>query len=998
MASRTITPLPSSLRTQTSPNLSSPFMGVVNSDSIENNNLRNVLKGERVPTAEDRENLERRILSYDLINKVTMDGTLDLFLSGKIDGEMVKGVQAFFDFSGFTSYVERVTEENGERAAEDVKKKMDDLFSVIDELVVSYGGAIDKFVGDAVMVNFGAVRTHEDDPNRALSLALEVREAIMKIHDETGFSITAGLEYGRYYFGPVGTQRRFDVTSLGVAVNLAAKFEKAADKWGIYVGEKLRELADDSFVFEPVEVEIKSGEVIKKIFANRLLGRRDVESNNDSGFDYILIGRGVEGNDLSNRLLDVRENDSRLFTAVSGEAGIGKSKIIDYATGLNGLTYFNVAATEMKEGIPFAVISDLFRSSQAVLVLDDIDKIGLSDETQKFIGALLGESDIEAAIYSREILIERVSDAVAEFFNRYREIDVGNLCLILDDLHWADDQSLEVIEKLKGKLNDGIGVILSYRQRPNFSKNFEADDPIELGPLNEVYSTGLVRNILRQVGVEINEKAIEDLVRISQGNPFYLETGAKALARGEDALTSELNNLLISEVDKVGFGSRRIMEAAALLGREFDPSILRRLLGVHVDLSPLEKKRILQRLDTGYYRIDHALRVEAFRNLLTDAAESDLNMRAALAYLEEPGEKQKNIIDNIVYHFEEVERLVGGQDVIVSGLTEKKRKILLKDAYSLAVHNRLSVGAYKEASEIYEKMSGLESDLNLAFNHLVSAANLGEGYDDPDLQSYYWKLAAEKIDARVKLVVEDGSNIIDAVEGFSSEATIRSCYRFKVLTGLVEISKGNFVSAIKHLEDAKVFVSMGNVHSYEGLININLGRANSQLGFARKSVEFFENAVNYFKDYLSSGELSDALSLSCWNNLLFALANIPGREEEAEEAFRIAETIVDRNKGVSFRDNKCYNHLGYARLELARGDYDSVLKRLKYVREVASSLGKRGHINYADLTEAEICAFLGREEEAKSLFLKIIGDCEAGGDMYKLSRIARVKLNELSLK
>jgi len=83
MASRTITPLPSSLRTQTSPNLSSPFMGVVNSDSIENNNLRNVLKGERVPTVEDRENLERRILSYDLINRVTMEGTLDLFLSGK---------------------------------------------------------------------------------------------------------------------------------------------------------------------------------------------------------------------------------------------------------------------------------------------------------------------------------------------------------------------------------------------------------------------------------------------------------------------------------------------------------------------------------------------------------------------------------------------------------------------------------------------------------------------------------------------------------------------------------------------------------------------------------------------------------------------------------------------------------------------------------------------------------------------------------------------------
>src|SRR3989338_4844512 len=136
MASRTITPLPSSLRTQTSPNLSSPFMGVVNSDSIENNNLRNVLKGERVPTVEDRENLERRILSYDLINRVTMEGTLDLFLSGKTDGEMVKGVHAFFDFSGFTSSVERVTEENGERAAEDVKKKMDDLFSVIDELVV----------------------------------------------------------------------------------------------------------------------------------------------------------------------------------------------------------------------------------------------------------------------------------------------------------------------------------------------------------------------------------------------------------------------------------------------------------------------------------------------------------------------------------------------------------------------------------------------------------------------------------------------------------------------------------------------------------------------------------------------------------------------------------------------------------------------------------------------------------------------------------------------
>src|SRR5213075_2574674 len=138
--------------------------------------------------------------------------------------------------SGFTALAEKLD-------PEEVKHVMDVTFRRLAVEVERYEGHVDKFLGDNIMVLFGAPRAHEDDPERAVRCALEMQHAMRDLSADLertrGFELRLhiGINTGEVLAGRMGSSREHDYTVMGDAVNLAARLQNTAEAGEIVVGE-----------------------------------------------------------------------------------------------------------------------------------------------------------------------------------------------------------------------------------------------------------------------------------------------------------------------------------------------------------------------------------------------------------------------------------------------------------------------------------------------------------------------------------------------------------------------------------------------------------------------------------------------------------------------------------------------------------------------------------------------------------------------------------------
>jgi class 3 adenylate cyclase len=138
-------------------------------------------------------------------------------------GERRQATILFADLSGFTALSRSLD-------AEQVHELVARFTSMVDGVIVGYGGSIDKHIGDAVMALFGAPRAHDDDPARAARAALDIHEAMARWSESSGRALQAhiGIASGEVVAGAVRRADGHDYTVLGDSVNLAARLVAAA--------------------------------------------------------------------------------------------------------------------------------------------------------------------------------------------------------------------------------------------------------------------------------------------------------------------------------------------------------------------------------------------------------------------------------------------------------------------------------------------------------------------------------------------------------------------------------------------------------------------------------------------------------------------------------------------------------------------------------------------------------------------------------------------------
>ncbi|HEX5794241.1 MAG TPA: adenylate/guanylate cyclase domain-containing protein, partial [Geminicoccaceae bacterium] len=239
--------------------------------------------------------------------------------AGATEGERRQVTVLFVDLVGFTALA-------SELDAEEVHGLLGRFFARADGLVEAFGGRVDKHIGDCVMAVFGAPVAHGNDPERAARAALAIRDAVPALGQEIGreVSVHIGVASGQVVASGTGSDTHSEYTVTGDSVNLAARLTDRAQSGEILVSDAVRRQLPARFsCAEAGALEVKG--LARPVLAWRLAGLSEGLRAHGRPF----VGRRAELAQFQGMLRACRESGAGQTIYLRGEAGIGKTRLVE---------------------------------------------------------------------------------------------------------------------------------------------------------------------------------------------------------------------------------------------------------------------------------------------------------------------------------------------------------------------------------------------------------------------------------------------------------------------------------------------------------------------------------------------------------------------------------------------------------------------------------------------------------------------------------------------
>src|SRR5215472_28057 len=317
-----------------------------------------------------------------------------------------------------------------------VRRRVNQYFERASASIARHGGTVEKFAGDAVMAAFGVPLAHEDDAERAVRAALDVLQEV----DGLGLQARAGVEIGE-----VVVDDGDSTFATGEAVVVAARLQQSAPPGTVTIGPGARRLTVGAVDVEDAgPVEIRPDETVWSWHAKRVLEAR--ERRRQTPF----VGREPEL-ELLHNAYDRTTRDSRPhLTTVFGEPGVGKSRLVaEFAEGIERATVLTGRALPYGEGITYWPIASMVKASAGITdddpAAEAFEKLRLScesDAVADLLGAALG------LLGAAEGIGEDAEIAWATLRWAEELANAQPLVLVFEDIQWADERLLEVVENL----------------------------------------------------------------------------------------------------------------------------------------------------------------------------------------------------------------------------------------------------------------------------------------------------------------------------------------------------------------------------------------------------------------------------------------------------------------------------------------------------------------------------------------------------------------------
>ncbi len=857
-----------------------------------------------------------------------------------------------------------------------VRRRVNRFFDDVSRCIERYGGLVEKFAGDAVMAAFGVPQAHEDDAERAVRAALAILAATHELDLEARVGVEAGevvVEDGDATF------------ATGEAVNIAARLQQSAEPGQILIGPNAYRLTLDRIEVEDVgPVQVRGRE--EPTWAWRAVSALE-GSRRTTNLYAPLVGRDLELALLEGTYSRAVRNRRAHLVTIFGEPGVGKSRLAhEFTEALDGATVLRGRSLPYGEGITYWPLAEMVKTAAGIHddepVREAFEKLRACCEDEA-VADLLGLAAGVLELVEAERAQQEIAWAAREFVSKLA--DPQPLVLVFEDIHWAEDPLLELVEHLAEHVRDAPLLILCLARpellevRPSWGGGRLRAAAIELEPLDDPESEELIDALL--AGTTLEPECRGEILDVTEGNPLFVEETIRMLVEQDGkwdiagSIPNTLQALIAARIDRLPAPEKRVLQRAALVGRVFWEGSLAHLSPELDDLAPLTESLSMRDLIvpearssiTGEraYKFKHVLIREVAYQGLSKSSRAALHARFAGWLKERAGDE---LLEIRAFHLDRAAYLLAELDGTAP------RELAAEAATALEHAGRRAMGreSFRTARKLLVRATELEPTLERRWLAARAAQRLGdmlavsaemEAVRHAAVEEGNKKLEATALAALAEVALFTQADLgrakelaTRALETLPEDAHVGS--KVEALNVRVQIASwvGDHETAEKYLRkvieaahdagrkdlEASGVQSLGSIY----LTKLELGQARELLA---RGLELAQE---------SGGVLVRAVALERCGTLNL----IEGNLEDAEKAFTSSNELY---KEVGFQSGIAWTlkHLGS--LAWKRGDLDEAEEHLRESVKILKRLGDRAYLCETQRALAELLVAQGRVEEAE---------------------------------
>jgi class 3 adenylate cyclase len=494
----------------------------------------------------------------------------------------------FADLVGFTARAERLD-------PEDVRAILTPYFARVRSELETFGGTVEKFIGDAVMAVFGAPMAHGDDPERAVRAALAMCAAVDELNrndPELELKIRIAVNTGEALVSIAASAAHGEGVVAGDVVNTASRLQEAAPVNGILVGEETYRATRSVIRYEDAEPVVAKGKQ-EPVRVWRALAASAGPGERAAG-RVPMLGRVSELAVLE-RIWDrvVDERRPQLVT-LFGPAGIGKTRLASEFAHLARASDARVIvgrSLPYGEVLPYGAFATQVKQFARIF---DTDEAGIACETlDQAVAELLGGDVSEVSSHIAMLIGLGREGGVGErqtlFFSARRLVEAlateRPTVLVFEDIHWADAGMLDLLEVLASRVRDVPLLLVSLarpdllERRPAWGGGLPGYTALPIEPLSEEHARELAAQVLLQMQKRGDESV--EIGLVGEGNPLFIEELAASVAEDAASKAAELpttiRGIVSARLDALPPGERAVLLDAAVVGKIFWTGALERM-------------------------------------------------------------------------------------------------------------------------------------------------------------------------------------------------------------------------------------------------------------------------------------------------------------------------------------------------------------------------------------------------------------------------------------
>jgi len=775
--------------------------------------------------------------------------------------------------------------------AEDWKKIIRDAHSRLRSVLRSWDGEVGQYLGDGLLCFFGAHRSREDDAVRAVYCALSSQDAIAeyaaRIRQQYGidFAVRIGMSTGRVVVGLMGDEDKKEILTVGTPTNLASRLQGMCDPGKILIDAATNQRVHYHFITQARPIaQIKGFEAPVESFV--VLGRQrsaQPSLNRILGIRTPFVGRERELENLRGLARQGQNTQTFQVVTIYGDVGLGKSRLLHEIVADMPFTRINMSGNFIKRQNSYNLLHDLLAGlcdlkddtpsevAEQRIVQQICENWSDPDAevTAHMMGFLAGygfkeSPHVRAFKFGKTRKKQAAYAWIAKWFQSL--VQPSGLLIAVDNLQWADTESLGLLEYLVNVLGKQPGMLIGAA-RPEFLENdsgymanVDRRVIVSLEQLSESSITEMIDVILRQVD-QIPPQLPTLISERAQGNPLFVEEFFHMLLDNNifeasadggwkinrflyATLTSRLlpNSLLAllqARLDELPATTRRVVQVASVMGQTFWKNVVMKITGletIQAELEDLENRGIIVQEHISNFEQDeeytfrHMLYREVAYSMLTRPNRQTYHRQVA-AWLSSQVKARPDYLGMLAHHFTQ-----GGQH----------RESL--SAYLMAAEERIQRGLMSEVLQMVE--SGLSAAREVQRDFALPRA------------SKLWMLQGRALESLDRF--EEASAASQTALMLMEEIPLNELIEERVIAartlGSALLSVGRFDEAFQALRNAHSLLPKENIRQHAAVMR-TFGTLFRYRGQLNESLAYQQQALTLAQESGDSREIAQSLAL-----------------------------------------------------------------------------------------------------------------------------------------